>query len=669
MEHDVLSPAVERDATGLYAALASIADAVYGVDTAGHVTFVNRAFEAMTGYTLADLRGIPSTRLYVPEAEPLFAARRRQAYGGAPVPPYVETVMRLKDGRQLPVELSVSSLIIEGQMAGRVAVLRDLTERKQIEASLRESEERFRVMADNLPLIVWLHDAEGRQAFVNQTFCEYFGVSREEMREGRWRMLTHPDDERAYVEAFLACVRERTPFHAEVRVQRADGQWRWIESWARPQFGPAGEFLGHVGTSADVTERKAAEAMLRDAHATLEQRVAERTAALEKQTQRLRHEMGERQRMQEALFQQEKLAAMGTLLASVAHELNNPLSVAALQLDNLQDEAGAGAWAPDLDLLGQAIERCQSVVQGFLALVRQQAPTRQAVALRSVLDDVLVLLGHALEADGVTIENRLAEDLPPLWADANQLHHVLANLITNAHHVLRQSDAPRRLRLTAMATADRRQVILEVADSGPGMPEDVQRRVFDPFFTTKSPGEGSGLGLPLCRSMIENHGGTIEISSQPGQGTTVSLTLPAAASEAPAPQDASGPAAPAQPVSASILLIDDEPGVLRALRRLLERRGHEVTTAASGREGLLALEAKSYEVILCDIRMPDLDGPGFYRELERRYPHLLARLVFLTGDVLSPEAQAFFAQVDNVRLEKPFKAQAVRQVIEQILAP
>jgi CheY-like chemotaxis protein len=117
----------------------------------------------------------------------------------------------------------------------------------------------------------------------------------------------------------------------------------------------------------------------------------------------------------------------------------------------------------------------------------------------------------------------------------------------------------------------------------------------------------------------------------------------------------------------SILIIDDEPSMRRALQRLLERSGHDVATAANGKEGLAALEARSYEVILCDMRMPDLDGPGFFCELERRHPHLLSRVVFLTGDVLEPEAQAFFAQVTNLRLEKPFKTQQVRQVIQRVL--
>ena len=409
------------------------------------------------------------------------------------------------------------------------------------------------------------------------------------------------------------------------------------------------------------------EAALHEANAELEQRVAERTAELQQAHDELHREMGERQHMQEALFQQEKLAALGTLLANVAHELNNPLAVASMQLDNLQEEWGAGAWDEDLKMLRQAMERCQSVVQSFLALVRQQASARHAISLHAVVEEVLVLLGHALEVDGITVSLHLDEHLPPVWADAHQLHHVVANLITNAHHALQQTSSPRRLSLTTATHADGSQVILEVSDSGPGIPEDVQRRVFDPFFTTKPQGVGSGLGLPLCRNIVEGHGGTIQLVSQPGHSATIRVTLPVAASDAPSPETPHEPDAPAQVQRAAVLLIDDELSIQRALKRLLQRRGHEVTTATNGLEGLTALQERSYEVILCDMRMPDLDGPGFYRELEQHYPHLLSRIIFLTGDILSPEAQTFFDQISSPRLVKPLKIRDVEPIIEKIL--
>jgi two-component system NtrC family sensor kinase len=400
----------------------------------------------------------------------------------------------------------------------------------------------------------------------------------------------------------------------------------------------------------------------------LEWRVAERTAELEQQTWQLRREIAERQRMQEALFQQEKLAALGTLLANVAHELNNPLAVATMQIDNLQEDVASTSLAnDDLETLRQALDRCQSVVQSFLSLARQQPPTRSAVALNAIVGDVLVLLEHALEADGITVERQLAEHLPKLWGDPHQLHHVVANLITNAHHALRQATSPRHLKISTVFDAEQRDITLEVADGGPGIPHALQRRIFDPFFTTKLQGEGSGLGLPLCRNIVESHEGTIHVVSEPGHGTTVRVTLPARPVEDVSPTVSPAPTSPSPSPGVEILLIDDELGVQKALTRLLQRGGHRVTTVNNGREGLAALEGRAYDVILCDMRMPNLDGPGFYHELEQHHPELLSRLIFLTGDTLTPEAGAFFARVDRPHLVKPFNIQDVRRMIDQVL--
>jgi CheY-like chemotaxis protein len=294
--------------------------------------------------------------------------------------------------------------------------------------------------------------------------------------------------------------------------------------------------------------------------------------------------------------------------------------------------------------------------------------TRRPVALNALIDEVLILLRHALEADGIAVELHLAEDLPVLQADTGQLHHVIANLITNAHQAMRQSAPPRRLTLTTAVNTDGTQVTLEVADTGPGIPADLQHRIFELFFTTRTQEGGSGLGLSLCRNAIEAHGGALRLSSQVGHGTTVYVTLPIAVStDEPSPETPADAAAPESTRRARLLLIDDEPGVQRALRNLLQRSGHEITIVENGHEGLAALQEGSYDVILCDVRMPGLDGPGLYSELERRSPHLLSRLIFLTGDVLSPEVQDFFEQVDCPYLIKPFQVQDVRHLIQQVL--
>src|SRR5215468_5766764 len=262
-----------------------------------------------------------------------------------------------------------------------------------------------------------------------------------------------------------------------------------------------------------------AEAALRDMNATLEQRVAERTAALQQ-------EVAERQQMQAALFQREKLAAMGSLLASVAHELNNPLSIILLHTDLLQAEAGPGLLAEYAAEITQAATRCERLVRQFLTLARQHAPERTVVDLNTLLTEIMELLAPSLRVDTITVDLRLAADLPQLWADPHHLQQVVINLVTNAQQALQEVVAPRHLTLSTEGNPAQTRVMLEVRDTGLGIPPEVQARIFEPFFTTKPPGVGTGLGLPLCRGILEEHGGTLECTSQVGQGTTFRMELP-----------------------------------------------------------------------------------------------------------------------------------------------
>jgi PAS domain S-box-containing protein len=546
---------------------------------------------------------------------------------------------------------------------GIIVTFIDITPLKHAEQQVRERAEQFQALIDVSAQTVWTTDAAGRVVEDAPSWRAFTGQTADERRGGGWLDAVHPEDRAGAATTWRQCVNAGVPVETEYRLRHVSGAWRWTTMRAVPLRDATGVVRGWVGMHTDITTRKQGEEALHLLNTTLEQRVAE----LQQAQVALRHESSERQHMQETLFQREKLAALGTLLANVAHELNNPLAVAAMQLDNLQEAGGPEAWTEDLETLRQAVERCSRVVQGFLALARQQPPTRSAVALHAIIDDVLVLLRRPLEVDDIPVQLHLADDVPPLWADATQLHHVVANLLTNAHHALRQTAPPRHLTLTTAVNAARTAVTLEVGDTGPGIPEDVQRRVFEPFFTTKAGEMGSGLGLPLCRNIVEGHGGTIRLVSQVGHGTTVSVTLPVAAPDGPAVDAGPALVAPAHAHHGAILLIDDEPGIHRALTQLLRRSGHTITTAANGQEGLAALAAHAYDLILCDMRMPDLDGPAFYRELASRHPHLLSRVIFLTGDVLSPEAEAFFTQVGRPRLLKPFRAQEVRQLIQEVL--
>jgi CheY-like chemotaxis protein len=205
-----------------------------------------------------------------------------------------------------------------------------------------------------------------------------------------------------------------------------------------------------------------------------------------------------------------------------------------------------------------------------------------------------------------------------------------------------------------------------VADTGPGIRPELQGRIFEPFFTTKAPDAGTGLGLPICKGIIEGHGGTISVESQVGVGTVFSLKLPAGAVHMSVP--ASPVAEVPTPVEGkAILIIDDEPGIVSALAYLLRRDGYHVDTAGNGRLALEKLRGRAYDLILCDLRMPELDGPGLYRALEEYLPHLLRRMIFLTGDTLSSEAREFLEEAGVSRLNKPFRAAEVRRAVQRAL--
>jgi signal transduction histidine kinase len=371
---------------------------------------------------------------------------------------------------------------------------------------------------------------------------------------------------------------------------------------------------------------------------------------------------------QETLHQREKLAAMGLLLASVAHELNNPLSIIMMQADLLHEESGNNPLRERARSITHAVERCMQIVQHFFTLVRQHPPERRPVHLNTILDEAIGLLAYALRVDHIEVDLQLAHNLPTLSADRYQLQQVVVNLLTNAHQAMRDVPPPRRLTLTTRLSATKACLRFEVADTGPGIPPTLQTRIFEPFFTTKPHGMGTGLGLSLCRGIVEGHGGTLSVQSRPGQGTVFSVELPIEERGTVGPDAIRDEAlSPNLARVATILVIDDEPGIAGTLVHILSHSGHAVETAANGHLALAKLAERTFDLILCDLRMPELDGAGFYQELARYHPQMLPRIIFLTGDTLSPEARAFLEQAGGARLHKPFRAAEVRRIVHQVL--
>ena len=387
------------------------------------------------------------------------------------------------------------------------------------------------------------------------------------------------------------------------------------------------------------------------------------SAIVRDMTERKRTE-AELRRQREALYQTEKLTTMGTVLAGVAHELNNPLTAVTGYANLLRQDLAGTPSATRAENIAHAADRCASIVRNFLALARKYPPERQLVRLNDIARDAAELLAYHLRVDGIEVKLDLEEGLPVLWADPHQLHQVVVNLITNARDELRKAPPPRRLTLRTRADTARGRVAVDVEDTGPGVPDEIRDRIFEPFFTTKPVGQGTGLGLSLCHGIVEGHGGTLSLISEPGEGAIFRVELPVVA-----PPAATGKNAPETTPAVSgkrILVVDDERLVLQLLGEMLGADHHTVDTVGDGTQALEVLRRTSYDLILSDVRMPYLDGPGLYRALERRLPDLCRRFVLMTGDVLSAEIQTFLEQTGVPGLSKPFDRGQVRRVIQQI---
>jgi two-component system NtrC family sensor kinase len=366
-------------------------------------------------------------------------------------------------------------------------------------------------------------------------------------------------------------------------------------------------------------------------------------------------DVSEEKRTRQTLQQTEKLGFMGSLLAGVANELNNPLSVLRGRAELLSIAAKERADERLVDAASEIVKatvRCDRIVRTFLALARRQAPQRQRLPLNMVVQEALEMLGYPLRVDGVQVTLRLADDLPMLHADPHQLHQVVVNLLSNAHQAMRGTLGPPRLTVTTAAQPAGR-VTLEVSDSGPGVPEEIRSRIFEPFFTTKPVGQGTGLGLSLCHTIVAEHDGSIRVTDAEGGGARFVVELPvppAAPAEAPAPTAAAAGALP----PLRILVVDDEPQVLSLLQDMLTLDGHTVETVDDGHQVLARVAARPFDVVISDLRMPAMSGPQLYRALATAHPQLAQRMVFMTGDTLAADTEQFLAEVGAPTVAKPF---------------
>jgi two-component system, cell cycle sensor histidine kinase and response regulator CckA len=423
-----------------------------------------------------------------------------------------------------------------------------------------------------------------------------------------------------------------------VRLRRADNTAVWVELTARAdQSDPDGNIR--------------IEALVRD--------VSERKK-LDDETRDLYHQ----------LLQAEKMAALGQTISGVAHELNNPLATILSWADRLSHRPAIDdSVRRGLETILNESERAARIVRNLLTFARKRQTTRAMVDLNHIVRETLALRAYDQRVSNISVIDALAAGLPQVFADGHQIQQVLLNLVINAEQAMLSANGRGVLVARSWHNADQESVVLEINDDGPGIPEALQPKIFDPFFTTKEVGQGTGLGLTVAYAIVQEHGGRIRLESREGGGASFFIELPVSGKlpATVASEKKLAPAAAKAIADASILVVEDEAALATAVVDALHDAGYVADWAPDGEQALARVNAKAYDLVICDVKMPKLDGMAFYRSLLDASPALARRVVFVTGDVAGTAAEKFLNESGCVWLAKPFRLGDLLRAVRESL--
>ncbi len=549
-----------------------------------------------------------------------------------------------------------------GEVADIFVEATDVTQRVMAEAQLRESEERFRLVAESAPVMLWMGDTNGKCLYLNRAQREFWGVTDESFETFDWNSTVHPDDIPVLAAPFMKGMAEQSGFTVEARYFRADGQVRTLHTNAEPRFGADGEFLGMIGVNADVTDVREAQAALARSHEELEAAVRERTDKLMSAESQLR--------------QAQKMEAIGQLTGGIAHDFNNMLAVVMSGLNLLQRKLAKGETDVGRYIEGsmEGARRAAALTSRLLAFSRQQQLAPEQLDANRLVQGMTDLLSRTL-GEAIRVETVLSAGLWQTLADANQLESAILNLAVNARDAM--EDGGKLTIETANAHIDDayaaqavvaagQYVMIAVTDTGEGMTPQVMAKAFDPFFTTKEVGKGTGLGLSQVFGFIRQSGGHVKIYSEIGLGTTVKIYLPRNHAQAAVTDRKRIDGDVSSGTGEVVMVVEDEERVRAYSVEALKELGYAVIEATSPHDALRMIESgMPMALLFTDVVMPEMNGRQLAERATRIRPGL--KVLYTTGYTGNAALSNGLLDPGTIHLSKPFTIDQLALKVRQTL--